>query len=160
MTDLIHLIADAIWFILPAYFANAAPVVAGGGPPIDMGKKLGDGRRILGGGKTIRGFLAGLIIGSLVGILQGRWFIGPLLALGALLGDLANSFFKRRIGITRGGTAPGFDQLSLLVGALLLASPIEVPSLEVILVLFILTPPIHLGTNFIGYKLGLKDRPY
>ncbi|MEA1904459.1 MAG: CDP-2,3-bis-(O-geranylgeranyl)-sn-glycerol synthase, partial [Candidatus Hadarchaeota archaeon] len=149
-----------IWFILPAYFANAAPVVAGGGPPIDMGKKLGDGRRILGGGKTIRGFLVGFIVGSLVGILQGRWFIGPLLALGALLGDLANSFLKRRMGIARGGAAPGLDQLSLLVGALLLASLIEVPSLEVILALLILTPPIHLGTNFIGYKLGLKDRPY
>ena len=52
------------------------------------------------------------------------------------------------------------DQLSFLIMALLLASPVEVPNPEVILTLFILTPPIHLGTNFVGYKLKLKDRPY
>ena len=44
----IDAITSAIWFILPAYFANAAPVVLGGGPPLDMGKKFLDGRRILG----------------------------------------------------------------------------------------------------------------
>jgi len=39
---------EAIWFFLPAYFANATPVVLGGGTPIDLGRNFLDGRRILG----------------------------------------------------------------------------------------------------------------
>jgi len=168
MSGLIDTIASAIWFILPAYFANAAPVLLGGGAPLDMGKKFLDGRRIFGDGKTIRGFACGLVVGTIVGILQGiagaqlkeYLLLGFLLALGALLGDLASSFIKRRLGIERGGAAPGLDQLSFVVVALLLASPVNLPSWQVIAVILIITPPIHLATNFIGYKLGLKDRPY
>lgn len=168
MSGTIDIIASAIWFILPAYFANAAPVVLGGGPPLDMGKKFLDGRRILGDGKTARGFVGGLIIGTIVGLLQGvaraplreYLLLGFLLALGALLGDLASSFIKRRLGIERGGAAPGLDQLGFVVAALILASSVKVPSWQVIAVILIITPPIHLATNFIGYKLGLKGRPY
>ena len=135
---------------------------------MDMGKKFLDGRRIFGDGKTIRGFACGLVVGTIVGILQGiagaqlkeYLLLGFLLALGALLGDLASSFIKRRLGIERGGAAPGLDQLSFVVVALLLASPVNLPSWQVIAVILIITPPIHLATNFIGYKLGLKDRPY
>lgn len=168
MSGTIDIIASAIWFILPAYFANAAPVVLGGGPPLDMGKKFLDGRRILGDGKTARGFVGGLIVGTIVGLLQGvaraplreYLLLGFLLALGALLGDLASSFVKRRLGIERGGAAPGLDQLSFVVAALILASPVKVPPWQVIAVILIITPPIHLATNFISYKLGLKGRPY
>jgi len=168
LSGTIDIIASAIWFILPAYFANAAPVVLGGGPPLDMGKKFLDGRRILGDGKTARGFVGGLIVGTIVGLLQGvaraplreYLLLGFLLALGALLGDLASSFIKRRLGIERGRAAPGLDQLSFVVAALILASPVKVPPWQVIAVILIITPPIHLATNFIGYKLGLKSRPY
>jgi len=164
LSGTIDIIASAIWFILPAYFANAAPVVLGGGPPLDMGKKFLDGRRILGDGKTARGFVGGLIVGLLQGIarapLREYLLLGFLLALGALLGDLASSFVKRRLGIERGGAAPGLDQLSFVVAALILASPVKVPPWQVIAVILIITPPIHLATNFIGYKLGLKGRPY
>jgi len=168
LSGTINIIASAIWFILPAYFANAAPVVLGGGPPLDMGKKFLDGRRIFGDGKTARGFVGGLIVGTIVGLLQGvaraplreYLLLGFLLALGALLGDLASSFIKRRLGIERGGAAPGLDQLSFVVAALILASPVKVPPWQVIAVILIITPPIHLATNFVGYKLGLKGRPY
>lgn len=168
MDGLLNVIASAIWFILPAYFANAAPVLLGGGAPVDMGKKFLDGRRILGRGKTIRGLACGLVVGTIVGLLQGiarpplreYLLLGFLLALGALLGDLASSFIKRRLGIKRGGAAPGLDQLSFVVVALILASPVKVPPWQVIAAILVITPPIHLATNFIGYKLGLKDRPY
>lgn len=164
----IDTIASAIWFILPAYFANAAPVLLGGGPPLDMGKKFVDGRRIFGEGKTARGFVCGLAVGTIVGILQGivggplreYLLLGFLLALGALLGDLASSFIKRRLGIERGGAAPGLDQLSFVVVALILASLVKVPSWQVMAAILIITPPIHLATNFVGYKLGVKSRPY
>lgn len=168
MTNLLHLIGEAIWFILPAYVANATPVVLGGGAPIDGGRLFTDGRPIFGAGKTIRGFLVGLIAGSLLATIQGFMvgepctypMLGLLLALGALIGDLAGSFIKRRMGIRSGGAAPGLDQLSFLIFALILASPIVIPKWEIILVLILITPPIHLGTNFAGYKLGLKREPY
>jgi CDP-2,3-bis-(O-geranylgeranyl)-sn-glycerol synthase len=156
----LQVLGNALWFILPAYVANATPVVLGGGPPLDMGRRFIDGRRILGEGKTIRGFGCGLIAGSTIGALQGVPWLGFLLALGALLGDLAGSFIKRRLGISRGEAVPGLDQLYFVVGALLLASPIKVVEWAVLAAIFIVTPPIHLGTNFVGYKLGLKSRPW
>jgi CDP-2,3-bis-(O-geranylgeranyl)-sn-glycerol synthase len=133
-----------------------------------MGKKFSDGRRIFGDGKTTRGFVGGLIVGTIVGLLQGiaeaplgeHLLLGFLLALGALLGDLASSFIKRRLDIERGGAAPGLDQLGFVVVALMLASPVRLPTWQEIAAILIITPPIHLVTNFIGYKLGLKSRPY
>lgn len=168
LNDLLQLLGSAIWFILPAYVANATPVVLGRGTPIDGGRLFRDGRPIFGAGKTIRGFVAGLIVGSIVGVAQGivvgqpcnYAMLGLLLALGALIGDLLGSFIKRRLNIPRGGAAPVLDQLGFVVFALLFASPVMLPSWEVILIILIITPPIHLATNFVGYKLGFKSRPY
>ncbi|MDD5096827.1 MAG: CDP-archaeol synthase, partial [Candidatus ainarchaeum sp.] len=58
--DLIGLII----FILPCYIANAAPVLLGGGQPIDFGANFPDGRRILGDAKTVRGFVGGVAAGT------------------------------------------------------------------------------------------------
>lgn len=168
MNELLQILGSALWFILPAYVANATPVVLGGGRPIDANKKFTDGRPIFGSGKTVQGFIAGLAAGTFIGLLQGIaegtlshfLALGFLLALGALLGDLLGSFIKRRLGIERGGAAPGLDQLSFVVVALLAASPLDLPSWEIVLTILIITLPIHLATNFGGYKLGLKSRPY
>jgi len=169
MTDgLVQLLSTAIWFILPAYVANATPVVLGGGRPIDGRRNFVDGRPIFGPGKTIRGFTAGLVAGSLFGAVQGlltgqlysHLTLGFLLSTGALVGDLLGSFIKRRLKLARGSAAPGLDQLGFVVLALLFASPVSVPTWEVTLLILIITPPIHLATNFIGHKLKLKDRPY
>ena len=162
------MIAWALWFILPAYVANATPVVLNGGKPIDGGKKFTDGRPIFGTGKTWGGFVAGIATGTLAGLVQGfiakglshYLLLGFLLALGALFGDLLGSFIKRRLGIKRGDAAPGLDQLGFVIVALILASLVTQPSWEVILTILIITPPIHLATNFVGYKLGFKSRPY
>jgi len=89
----------AFWYILPAYVANASPVILGGGRPIDGGRYWRDGRRILGDGKTWRGFIGGVAAGTLVGVIQ--YLITPdfygslgtavklafLLSFGALVGD-------------------------------------------------------------------------
>ncbi|MFH0818351.1 MAG: CDP-archaeol synthase, partial [Candidatus Micrarchaeota archaeon] len=58
-----------IILISPAYVANASPVILGGGPPIDFGKNFYDKKRILGDGKTWRGFFMGVFSGTLVGVL-------------------------------------------------------------------------------------------
>lgn len=168
LNGLFQLLYSAIWFIIPAYVANAMPVVLGGGSPIDGNRKFVDGRPIFGQGKTIRGFIAGLIAGSIVGVLQGTALgqlyayslRGFLLTLGALLGDLLGSFIKRRLNVPRGTAAPVLDQLGFVIFSLLLVSPVVLPSWDVVLTILIITLPIHLTTNFAGYKLGLKSRPY
>jgi len=168
LDSLFQLLFSAIWFILPAYVANAVPVVFGGGSPIDGNRKFVDGRPIFGQGKTIRGFIIGLVAGSIVGLLQGvvlnqlyTYFLrGLLLTLGALLGDLLGSFIKRRLNISRGDMAPILDQLGFVVFALLLTGPLVLPGWDVVLAILVVTPPIHLAANFMSYKLGLKSRPY
>ena len=76
MTDLSQLIFDILIFVLPLWFANAAPTILGGGSPIDGRRLWKDGKRILGDGKTIRGFWVAVLVGILLGI-----FIAGFVAL-------------------------------------------------------------------------------
>lgn len=163
--DLIVTIVEALKLIFPAYCANAAPVIVGGGLPMDFGKNLIDGRRIFGKNKTFRGFFFGLFVGFLIGLIEVLSFGYPTLfaflsPLGALLGDLAGAFLKRRLNIAPGGLLPVVDQVDFVVGAILLILPLEIISLEVAISMLIVTPPIHLLTNFGAYKLKLKRNPW
>ena len=102
----------ALWIMLPAYIPNPAAALLGGGTPIDFGKCAKDGRRIFGDGKTWRGLIGGIIVGIIFGGIQiwARWFFHLdflpeltwvtviCLSVGALLGDLIKSYFKRRLG--------------------------------------------------------------
>ena len=165
--DIINLIINAIIFILPAYCANATPVIAGGGLPIDLGRKFTDGKSIFGKNKTYRGFFVGLIVGTGVGLSETKILsyplsFGLLLSLGALFGDLAGAFLKRRLGIAPGNLLPIVDQVDFVVGALvfsLLLSPSMLTG-ELALTVLLITPPIHLLTNFAAYKLRLKSNPW
>ena len=65
------LFAYAIYFMLPAYLANASALTFGGGTPLDMGRSLNDQRRILGDGVTWKGTIIGILIGMGIGLLQG-----------------------------------------------------------------------------------------
>lgn len=68
--DLGFIIFLSVYYIIPAYVGNGFAVVTGGGRPIDLGRKFTDKRRILGDGKTIRGFIGGLMVGFSAGLLQ------------------------------------------------------------------------------------------
>lgn len=161
--DILNLIIIAIWFILPAYFANAVPVLFGkifkGRFPIDFNKTW-NGKPIFGKGKTFPGFLGGILIGTTVGFLQGRFFAGLLLSIGALIGDLIKSLIKRRVGIASGKSWPIADQLDFVIGALLFVSIVQVLSLATIIIVLILTPAIHLAANATAYLLKLKKSWY
>ena len=164
---IIELIIEALKFIFPAYCANAIPVITGGGYPLDFGKKFFDGKPILGKNKTFQGFFSGLIIGTTVGLVESVFFgypllFGLLLSLGALFGDLAGAFVKRRIGLASGDLLPVIDQIDFIIGAILFSFPLslQILSWELILAVLIVTPPIHLLTNFAAYKLGLKNNPW
>jgi len=179
MPSLMYEIAFALWFIWPAYVANAFPVIFGGGRAIDMGKKLSDGKPIFGSHKTVRGFFAGLIAGVVISVVQTSLLqstilsdfvlpfqfnilIGFMITLGALVGDLAHSFVKRRMGIVEGAPLPVADQLDFVLGAILFSLPVSAssPPLLTIVIVILITPPIHLLTNFLAYLVGLKNTPW
>lgn len=134
---------------------------------MDLGRKFVDGKPIFGKNKTFRGFLVGLAFGTTVGLVESVVFdypimFGPLLSLGALSGDLAGAFLKRRLGIPPGNLLPVLDQVDFIVGALvfsLLLSTLKI-DWELALTVLLITPPIHLATNFAAYKLGLKSNPW
>ncbi len=128
---------------------------------MDGGRNFLDGRPIFGSHKTLRGLLAGIIAGSLVGL--GESFVDPRLALagfaislGAVSGDLLGAFVKRRLSVKPGGPLPILDQLDFVLGGLLLSFPFLPMSLVSVLIVVLVTPPIHLGTNLGAYLLGIK----
>lgn len=162
----ILIISEAMKFIFPAYCANAAPVIFGGGTPIDMDRKFLDGKPIFGKNKTFRGFISGLIFGTLAGFIESLIFPGYqvslsfFISLGALLGDLAGAFLKRRIGMAPGEMLPIIDQTDFIIGAIILALPFFEVTLELMVVIFAVTIPLHVLTNFAAYRLGLKSKPW
>ncbi len=178
ITYLFNIIILALWLMLPAYVANPAAVVFGGGTPIDFGKNWRDGRRILGDGKTFRGLIGGTACGIIIGLLQrqisqvGDILITPsliaivTLSFGALFGDIVKSFFKRRLGLARGAKLPLFDQLDFVIGAWVLTYAFDpqwfTQNFEplIIITVLILTPVLHRLTNIIGYYIRLKKEPW
>lgn len=179
MTNWIYEVVYALFFIFPAYVANAMPVVLGGGTPIDLGRKWFDGKPIFGSHKTIRGFAVGVTAGTLTGLAQEfvlhsvappdfvlpfqfSVIVGFVVSLGALLGDLAHSFVKRRINIAEGAPLPVADQLDFVVGAILLSFLAPPPHLNVltIVIILVITLPTHLLTNVIAYLAGVKKTPW
>jgi CDP-2,3-bis-(O-geranylgeranyl)-sn-glycerol synthase len=177
MLSIIAIITKAIWLMLPAYIANPTAVVFGGGKPIDFGKNWLDGRRILGDGKTFRGLFGGASCGVIVGIIQrqvpaSEIFAVPsitaviTLSLGALLGDMVKSFFKRRSGFERGAKLPLIDQLDFVAGAWILTYVFDPQwfadnfTFWIIITILILTPILHRLTNILGYHIKVKKEPW
>ncbi|NYZ73911.1 CDP-2,3-bis-(O-geranylgeranyl)-sn-glycerol synthase, partial [Candidatus Micrarchaeota archaeon] len=166
---------DLLIFLIPIYVANSSPVVLGGGMPLDFGLKLPDGKRFLGDGKTIRGFIGGTLAGTVAGGIAAMLYPLPffatptlqfyaafVLAFGTLAGDAAGSFVKRRFGI--GSGRPFFlDTIAFLIVALILVYPLAYPSLydPLNLAFFAaLTLVIHPLTNFLANRAGLKNVPW
>lgn len=150
----------ALYYILPAYVANAAPTIFGGKMLIDFDRRFIDGRPIFGEHKTIQGFIVGLVAGVATAFVQDALIVGSLLTLGALLGDLGGAFIKRRLNFSPGQPFPVLDQLDFIVGALLLVSLVSVPSMETIFFITILTPFFHILTNTFAYLLRIKKVPW
>ena len=132
---------------------------------MDFGKNFLDGKRIFGKNKTFRGFFFGLLIGGLVGLVEVGLFGYPVLfsfvsPLGALIGDLAGAFLKRRLNISPGGLLPVIDQIDFVVGAVVFSLPLSIVSWQLAAAVLIITPPIHLFTNYLAYRLKLKSNPW
>jgi len=165
MNYLVDIILYPIIYILPAYVANGAPVLFGGGKPLDFDRKI-NGKRIFGNHKTIRGTVSSLIAGIIIGLLEYPFLhymlgIAILLAVGANIGDLLGSFLKRQIAFKPGKSAPILDQYGFFVLALLVALPLgHLPDIYGIIFLVILTGVMHPLTNLGAYLLKLKEVPW
>jgi len=180
--EIVGVVATAAWAMLPAYVPNNVAVLAGGGKPIDGGRTLGD-RRLLGDGKSWRGTAVGTAAGLALALLLSELaptasdlvshqlptfpvLAGLGLAFGAMLGDIAASFLKRRTGRERGAAFPGLDQLDFVVGALAcvrLLSPEWTAATftgPVVLVVLVFTPLLHVVANVSAHAIGLKDEPW
>jgi CDP-2,3-bis-(O-geranylgeranyl)-sn-glycerol synthase len=158
--DLLWL-AQTIYMYLPAYIANATPVVLGGGGPLDRGSNWVDGKPLFGDHKTIRGTLSGLAAGFIIGLLQRSLVRGALLSVGAIGGDLIVSFFKRRFDLKPGALLPIADQMGFIIFAVILVSLAEpAPTWDRAIGILAATLPIHYLTNVFAWILKLKSTPW
>ena len=176
MNPIIETVVVAIWLMLPAYIANVSAAFFGGKTPIDGGISCGK-TRLLGDGKTYEGTIKGISCGLTFGIFQQLFLhsfglfpaflvVLSCLSAGAMFGDMLGSFIKRRAGLKRGAPLPLVDQLDFVAGAWLLLFLfardwfIESFSLNIIIAVVIITPLLHLLTNYVGFKMGRQDVPW
>jgi CDP-2,3-bis-(O-geranylgeranyl)-sn-glycerol synthase len=171
LTSLINPVTLILLYAIPLYVANSIPVVIHGKTPLDLNIKLG-GKPLFGKGKTIIGTLAGITSGTLIAailallsthilnLIPNYIELAFYLSLGAILGDLVKSFFKRRFGIKSGEKWDLADQLDFILGGLLLACITRIPEYWVVIVLLIATFFIHRFTNWLAYIWKLKKVPW
>jgi CDP-archaeol synthase len=154
--------------------------------PLDGGLTF-RGHRLFGSNKTFRGIvviipaaamampLVALLLDRTLPFPAGLWPLTPIgyaalgawSALGFMLGELPNSFVKRRLGIAPGAAAAGpsvlwqlaADRLDSGVGLLIAASLfVDVPWPTWALVLGV-GPLFHWAFSVLLFRLGLKPRP-
>lgn len=155
-----------LYFMAPAYGANMAPPFirywTGWNRPIS--------EHWLGSHKTVVGFAAGVV--AAVALTFAQWLIawdaslvayeawlglGLRFGAGAMTGDCAKSFFKRRIGVTPGESWMPFDQLDFVLGALLFVWPRAILTWADIAIILVLSFGGHILVNHIGYFLGVRN---
>lgn len=178
------LILESLFFLLPAAVATLIAQMLGHWKlfeflniPVDFGKTLG-GKRIFGDHKTIRGFIFGTVSGGLIAVLQyfvapytqafinpeifgyvtllSSFVLGLLLGFGAMLGDMAKSFFKRQLNIASGKPWPFFDQIDYPLGACFASLCLTNIGMRHFMASIILYSTLHVITTTIGYFLGVK----
>jgi len=151
--------------------------------PLDGGATIG-GRRVLGDNKTWRGALFMVAGPALAAVLLTRWpafrcalpgavadappvLWGALVGLGVVVGELPNSFVKRRLGIAPGSRRRGggglalvvLDQADLVPGVWLCLAPVYVLPVATAAVAFAAVTAVHLVVNVIGYAIGARTSP-
>lgn len=150
--------------------------------PIDGGLTF-RGKRLFGESKTWRGVVVAVagavptallqryVLVDLVGSLAvfdyrsvNPVLFGALMAVGAMAGELPNSFVKRQVGIAPGKTTTGplsvlfyvWDQVDLLTGAWPLVGWWVRPTAGFVAASFAVALVIHPTVSVIGYLLGAR----
>lgn len=174
-------ILKCFYLMLPAYFANMAPVIVKKINlflfPIDFNKKLNN-KPILGKNKTFRGLVFGIVFAVIIAYFQSlmydnasfksisfidykNWLLfGFLMGLGALTGDSVKSFFKRRLGIRPGARFILFDQIDFVVGAMIFIMPIFNLNLGIFLVSLVLSFILDIIVNHLAFYSGIRNEKW
>ena len=170
------------YFMLPAYFANMAPVMIKGSfkelkVPVDFNAKI-DNNTIFGRHKTFRGLIFGIIFAIVIAFIQymlydidffkwisfidySNWLlIGFLLGSGVVVGDLIESFFKRRLNVKPGKPLIPWDQLDFVIGALIFIYPVYGLSFAQTATILILSFVLHVTINHTAYYLKIRKEKW
>ncbi len=178
---MLDIILQCFYLMLPAYFANMAPVLVKKinflKIPIDFDKTLNN-KPIFGKNKTFRGLVFGVIFAIIIAYLQfllyrnnifvnisivdySNWFlIGLLMGFGAIFGDLIESFVKRMINYEPGRSFIPFDQLDFVIGALIFVYPLIILSLNKIIIILLLSFVLHVIVNHIAYYTKIRKEKW
>jgi CDP-diglyceride synthetase len=181
---------SALWVFVPVLGAPIlhAPVLTfdllkGLKQPLDFGATI-SGKRVFGDNKTWRGAIVMLVgVVSAAALLSlwpwywhklpdeiqdaGPWLYGFLLGLGVVVGELPNSFLKRRIGIapgTRRRNLGGallslYDQADFVLAIWVLLLPIWTMSVGEAAIAFVVVTAVHMAINVVGYAVGARTAP-
>jgi CDP-2,3-bis-(O-geranylgeranyl)-sn-glycerol synthase len=159
-------VTQLLYLMAPAYLANMTPPITrfwpGWNRPINT--------RSLGSHKTVVGAVAAVIVAVIVAFAQARFawrggivdyrqwpLIGFLLGVGAMGGDIAKSYVKRRFGIAPGARWIPADQLDFVIGALVVIAPFaRLTWLDVALTLGISFVG-DLAVNQVAFALGIRE---
>lgn len=159
-------VVQLLYFMAPAYAANMAPPFVrywrGWNRPIS--------RRWLGTHKTVVGFGLGVVAAVVATFIQSRigwdgalvayehWAtLGLRFGVGAMAGDVAKSFVKRRAGIAPGDPWIPWDQIDFVLGALTLVWGAAALSWADLVIVLLLSGIGHVLVNRLGYWLGIRD---
>ncbi len=177
-----QLIVQCLYFFLPAYFANMTPPVLRFlgiaeflNKPVDGGRKF-RGNDIFGDHKTWRGLILGTLVGFLIYVVQKLLYVadffqaisildyskeplwlGILIPLGALCGDLLFSFIKRRINLEPGESWIIWDQINYVIGVGFVFFLIgKLADIRIWVILLVFTFILHVIINKIGFYLKIN----
>jgi hypothetical protein len=147
--------------------ANGAPLLAkkiwGGAlaQPLDAGMRFVDRRPLFGPTKTVRGVLVSVTATAAAAPLVGiAWWLGALIGVTAMAGDLFSSFIKRRLNRPPSSRALGLDHIP--------ESLLPLVACRDALMLTMADIGIVVGAFFAGavvlsrllYRVGLRDQPH
>jgi CDP-2,3-bis-(O-geranylgeranyl)-sn-glycerol synthase len=158
---------DDLILLLLLLIANGSPIVVREllgsrfERPLDGGKVLADGHRLLGPSKTWRGLVAAVLVTTLSALALGwSWQIGATIGFFAMLGDTASSFIKRRLGMASSTMAPGLDHIPESMLPLLVCKPLMALSWTQVLLLSLGFMAANLLLSRLLHRLGIRRHPY
>jgi CDP-2,3-bis-(O-geranylgeranyl)-sn-glycerol synthase len=178
---MLEIILQCFYLMLPAYFANMAPVISKKinflNVPIDLNIKLNN-KPILGKNKTFRGLFFGILFSIAITYLQfllyskgiflwiaiadySNWIlIGFFMGFGAIFGDAIESFFKRRLDYEPGKPFIPFDQTDFVIGALIFTYPFIHIGIDKVIIILVLSFALHISVNHFAYYTKIRKEKW
>jgi len=171
---MVPLIIKALYFFLPAYLANMAPVLIKLKSLKNNPIQKPISKKYFGKNKTWRGLIVGTLVGAITFYIQKLLFsqgftqlaiidytdftiiLGLLLGFGAIIGDLVESYYKRTLDIPAGKPLYFYDQIDFVIGAIIFSMLVYVIPAKVVLILLLISPLLHILFNYLGYLLKIR----